>query len=77
MQAMPLCALWSVMISLTACGAAVSSRPCPRVTVFPPALVQASAEELATRDVPATREIIRAVRIDRAFNVAICPEAGP
>ena len=77
MQAMPLCALLSAMISLTACAAAVSDRPCPRVSAFPPALVQASAEELATRDVPATREIIRAVRADRAFNLAICPEAGP
>lgn len=62
-----------VMTSLTGCAAAVSSRPCPRVTEFPPALQQQAADELAGRDVPALRQMMGAMASDRAFNRAICP----
>jgi hypothetical protein len=63
-------AMLNSLLLLTACGA-VSSRPCPRVTEFPPALQQQAAEEL--NRAPALTRMMDAMSVDRAFNRAICP----
>lgn len=57
------------MALLTGCGG-VSSRPCPFVTEFPPALQSQAADELLTA--PALREMVEAMNRDRAANRAIC-----
>jgi hypothetical protein len=56
---------------LTSCAAAVSDRPCPRVTEFPPELQQRAADEL--RSAPALEQMMNAMAADRAFNRAVCP----
>lgn len=62
------------MLSVTAliagCGAAISDRPCPRVTEFPRELQRQAADELATA--PALRRMMDAMAADRAFNRAVC-----
>lgn len=60
----------SAMVLLTGCGAAVSNRPCPRVTEFPPALQRQAAEE--ARTAPALAQMLDAMAADRAFNRAVC-----
>jgi hypothetical protein len=55
---------------LIGCEAAVSSRPCPRVTEFPRDLQMQAADELLTA--PAARTMFEAMAADRAFNRAIC-----
>ena len=60
----------SAMALLTGCGAAISDRPCPRVTEFPEALqAEAEDEQLAA---PALRRMMDAMAADRAFNRAVC-----
>lgn len=60
----------SGMALLTGCAAAVSDRPCPRVTEFPPALQAEAAAEMATA--PALARMMDAMAADRAFNRAVC-----
>jgi len=67
---MRLLLMLSAMVLLTGCGAAVSSRPCPRVTEFPPALQNQAADEL--RSAPALAQMMDAMAADRAFNRAVC-----
>jgi hypothetical protein len=55
---------------LTSCAAAVSDRPCPRVTEFPPELQQRAADELP--GAPALEQMMNAMAADRAFNRAVC-----
>ena len=50
--------------------AEVGSRPCPRVTEFPPALQVQAAAEMATA--PALARMMDAMAADRAFNRAVC-----
>lgn len=54
---------------LTGC-ATVASRPCPRVSEFPPALMAQAADEL--QGAPALREMMAAMSADRAFNREVC-----
>jgi hypothetical protein len=63
-------AMLSALVLLSGCGAAISERPCPRVTEFPAALQQQAAAELATA--PALARMMDAIAADRAFNRAIC-----
>jgi hypothetical protein len=59
---------------LTACATPpVATRPCPKVTEFPPELQRQAADELATYPVPALTRMIEAMAADRAFNRAVCP----
>lgn len=60
----------SATVLLSGCGAAVSDRPCPRVTEFPLALQRQAAEELRTA--PALAQMLDAMAGDRAFNRAVC-----
>lgn len=59
----------SGLVLLSACGT-VASRPCPRVTEFPPALQRQAAEEL--QSAPALTRMMDAMAADRAFNRAVC-----
>lgn len=61
----------SVLVLLSGCGAAISDRPCPRVTEFPVELQHQAAVELATA--PALARMMDTMAADRAFNRAICP----
>ena len=61
----------SALVLLSGCGAAISDRPCPRVTEFPAELQRQAAAELATA--PALARMMDAMAADRAFNRAICP----
>jgi hypothetical protein len=61
----------AALVLLSACAAAVSDRPCPRVTEFTPALQLRAGAELETA--PALQVMMDAMAIDRAFNRAICP----
>ena len=63
-------AMLSALALLSGCGAAISDRPCPRVTEFPAALQQQAATELATTQ--ALARMMDAMAADRAFNRAIC-----
>jgi hypothetical protein len=67
---MRLLLMLSATALLTGCGAAVSNRPCPRVTEFPPALQRQAADELRTA--PALAQMMDAMAGDRAFNRAVC-----
>ncbi|MBR0679470.1 hypothetical protein GXW74_03140 [Roseomonas eburnea] len=60
----------SVLVLLSACGAEISERPCPRVTEFPADLQRQAVAELATA--PALARMMDAMAADRAFNRAIC-----
>lgn len=60
----------SALVLLSGCGAAISDRPCPRVTEFPAPLQQQAAAELGTA--PALERMMDAMAADRAFNRAIC-----
>jgi len=60
----------SALALLSGCGAAISDRPCPRVTEFPAELQQQAAAELATA--PALTRMMDAMVADRAFNRALC-----
>ena len=60
----------SALVLLSGCGAAISERPCPRVTEFPAELQRQAVIELA--DAPALARMIDAMAADRAFNRAIC-----
>lgn len=60
----------SVLVLLSGCGAAISDRPCPRVTEFPAELQRQAVAELATA--PALARMIDAMAADRAFNRAVC-----
>jgi hypothetical protein len=60
----------SALVLLSGCGAAISDRPCPRVTEFPAELQRQAAEELASA--PALVRMMDAMAADRAFNRAIC-----
>jgi hypothetical protein len=60
----------SVMALLSGCAAAISDRPCPRITEFPAALQAEAADELLTA--PTLRRMMDAMAADRAFNRAIC-----
>ena len=55
---------------LSGCAAAISDRPCPRVTEFPDELQQQAAVELTIA--PALARMMDAMAADRAFNRAIC-----
>ena len=68
---MRLLVLLSSLLLLTACGQAISNRPCPRVTEFPAELQRQAAGELATA--PALTRMLDAMSVDRAFNRAVCP----
>jgi hypothetical protein len=58
---------------LTGCGAAISDRPCPRVTEFPPAVQARAADELASLPAGAALpQMMDAMAADRAFNRAVC-----
>ena len=58
---------------LTGCAAAVSDRPCPRVTEFPPAVQRQAADELTTLPPGAALpRLMDAMAADRAFNRAVC-----
>ena len=60
----------SVLVLVSGCGAAISDRPCPRVTEFPVELQRQAVAELATA--PALARMMDAMAADRAFNRAIC-----
>ena len=60
----------SVMALLSGCGAAISERPCPRVTEFPAELQRQAAAEHETA--PALARMLDAMAADMAFNRAIC-----
>lgn len=60
----------SAMVLLTGCSAAISDRPCPRVTEFPRELQRQAADEMATA--PALARMMDAMAADRAFNRAVC-----
>ena len=65
--------LLSAMALLTGCAAAVSDRPCPRVTEFPPVVQRQAADELATLPPGAALpRLMDAMAADRAFNRAVC-----
>ena len=73
MRPMLLPALLSATALLSACTTAVSERPCPRVTEFPPSLQREAARELV--QMPAGAALPRmmdAMAADRAFNREIC-----
>ena len=55
---------------MSGCGAAISERPCPRVTEFPAELQQQAAWDLGTALVLA--RMMDGMAADRAFNRAIC-----
>lgn len=59
----------SAMALLAGC-ATVSSRPCPRVTEFSPALQARAAEELERA--PALAHMMDVMAGDRAYNRAVC-----
>ncbi len=60
----------SALVLLSGCGAAISDRPCPRVTEFPAELQRRAVVELA--NAPALARMMDAMAADRAFNRAIC-----
>lgn len=60
----------SALVLLSGCGAAISERPCPRVTEFPAELQRQAVAELA--HTPALARMMDAIAADRAFNRAIC-----
>jgi len=60
----------SALALLSGCGAAVSDRPCPRVTEFPEKLQRQAAAELPTA--PALARMMGAMAADWVFNRAIC-----
>jgi hypothetical protein len=60
----------SALVLLSGCGAAISDRPCPRVTEFPAELQRQAVAELA--NAPALARMMDAMAADRAFNRAIC-----
>jgi len=65
--------LLAALVLLTSCAAAVSDRPCPRVTPFSEALQTRAADELATLPPgSAVGTILDATAADRAFNRAVC-----
>jgi hypothetical protein len=57
-------------VPLGAC-ATVNSRPCPRVTEFPPDLQRQAEVELRTA--PALERMMDSMAADRAANRAVCP----
>lgn len=61
-------------LALSACSTpAVSDRPCPRVTEFPPEVQrQAAAELVAEPAKPALGRMMEAMAVDRAFNRSVC-----
>ena len=63
-------AMLSALALLSGCGAAISERPCPRVTEFPAALKQQAAAELTTTQ--ALERMMDAMAADRAFNRTVC-----
>jgi hypothetical protein len=70
---MRLLLLPSAMALLNACAPAVSDRPCPRVTDFPPSVQSRAADELAALPPGAALPVMMdAMAADRAFNRAIC-----
>ena len=56
----------SALVLLSGCGAAISDRPCPRVTEFPTELQRQAVLELA--NAPALARMMDAMAADRAFN---------
>lgn len=71
---MPLLPMLAALALLTSCAAAVSDRPCPRVTPFSQALQARAADELAALPPgSAIGTILDATAADRAFNRAVCP----
>ena len=60
----------SALVLLSGCGAAISERPCPRVTEFPAELQRQAVVELASA--PTLARMMDAMAADRAFNRAIC-----
>jgi hypothetical protein len=69
---MRLLVMLSAAALLSACGTAVSDRPCPRVTEFPAELQRQAADELLTYPVSALARMMDAMAADRAFNRAVC-----
>lgn len=61
----------SATVLMCGCGAAISDRPCPRVTEFPRDLQLQAAEEMVAS--PGLRTMMDAMAADRAFNRAVCP----
>lgn len=61
----------SALALLGGCSAAISDRPCPRVTEFPAELQRQAVVELANAS--ALARMMDAMVADRAFNRAICP----
>lgn len=60
----------SAMALLSGCGTAVSSRPCPMVTEFPPDVQERADYQM--RDAPDVARMMDAMAVDRAFNRAVC-----
>ncbi len=60
----------SAMALLSGSGAAISDRPCPRVTEFPAALQRQAAVGFGAA--PELARMMDAMAADRAFNRAIC-----
>ena len=60
----------SALVLLSGCGAAISDRPCPRVTEFPAELQRQAVAELA--NAPALARMMDAMAADRASNRVIC-----
>lgn len=73
MQGTRLPVLLSAMALLAGCATALSERPCPRVTDFPPSLQREAARELVQEPPkPALTRMLDAMAADRAFNRQVC-----
>lgn len=70
---MRLPAMLLLAVLTTGCAAAISERPCPRVTPFSTELqTRARAELAALPPGSALRQILDATYADRAYNRVIC-----
>lgn len=76
MRAMKRLGLPSVMVLLSGCSAAITERPCPRVTEFPIGVQREAGRQLARMRAEnpgsALERMVEAMGVDRAFNRAIC-----
>ena len=70
---MRLLTMLALAVLTTGCAAAISDRPCPRVTPFSADLQARARAELATLPPnSALRQILDATYADRAYNRVIC-----
>lgn len=60
-------------MALASCSSAVSSRPCPRVTEFPPDVQERADYQM--QDAPDVARMMDAMAADRAYNRAVCRPA--